>query len=203
MRSSLPTSHGFQPDSDDVDDIHGLSSVKEESSGFAERFNWAATVDQTTYLCVPLAVKFRQEVCGGEERIRDYCFNLAHDGGHAVAMILGTEIMQHPESRLSECCFVNVRLPLQFHQSEDTDSKTQGMPNSDDGPRVVKWVMDRLLCEFDTWLPGKFYGGAAWMRFSAQIYLEMKVFEWIGNVLKALCERVGKGEWHGPLEKIV
>jgi len=200
MRSSLPTSHGFHPHAND--DIDGLSSAAERSVSFGELFKWAATIDQTPYLCVPEAVKFRRNFCGGETSIREYCFRLALDGGRAVARTLATEIMEHPESRMNECCFVNVRLPLNFHQANNSTSKVDSEFDAANGPRIVQWVMDRLVCEFDTWIPGKFYGGAVWMRLSAQIYLEIKDFEWAGTVLKGLCERVGKGEWRGPLEKV-
>jgi hypothetical protein len=138
---------------------------------------------------VPEAIKFREEVCGGEARIRDYCFNLARDGGQVIAKSLGTERMQTAQDEMSQCCFTNVRLPLSFRK-EDT-------PNLDaaDGPKIVTWIMDRAMYDYNTWMPGKFYGGAIWIRLSAQIYLEIKDFEWAAGVLKALCERAEKGEW--------
>ena len=165
---------------------------------FGDLFKWAATIDQTPYLCVPDALRFRQDICGGEEKIRRYCFDLAIEGGQAVANHLGTEVMQHHQSKLHECCFTNVRLSLHF-----TNDAEEGELHAADGPRIVKWIMDRLLCEHSTWIPGKFYGGAAWFRFSAQVYLEMKDFEWAAGILKGLCARVEQGEWRSPLEKVV
>ena len=123
---------------------------------------------------------------------------MARNGGHFIADILGTETLQHPKSRSEECCFSNVRLPLAFASSTE-----QKVLAPSEGPRVVKWIMDRALCEHNTWIPGKFYGGAAWMRFSAQIYLEMKDFEWAAGVLKGLCERVNRGEWRSPPVMVV
>ena len=70
-----------------------------------------------------------------------------------------------------------------------------------EGPYVVKWIMDRVLCEFNTWIPGKIYAGAIWVRLSAQIYLEIKEFEWAAGVLRDLCDRVVQGQWRSPLEK--
>lgn len=92
----------------------------------------------------------------------------------------------------------NVRLPLLF----TTVTERSGL-NPTEGPRVVKWIMDRALCEHNTWILEKFYGGAAWVRLSAQIYLGMKDFEWAAGVLKGLCQRVEGGEWRSPLEEVV
>lgn len=193
MVSSLPTSHGFEEAA--KDDIDGMSGVDQTQGRFADQFKWLATVDQTPYLCVPEAIKFRTEVCGGEDEIRNYCFRLAREGGQAIVNMLGTETMENLQGTLGNCCFTNIRLPLDF-QSTDTgnDVASNGF-DPVDGPDVVKWLMNRAMCEFDTWIPGKFYGGAAWVRLSAQIYLEMKDFEWAGTVLRKLCDRIAHGEW--------
>lgn len=193
MRSSVPTSHGFQAAT--KDDIDGVSSVTQAHGRFADQFMWLATVDQTPYLCVPEAIKFRTEVCGGEERIRNYCFNLAREGGRAIANVLGTEVMENTQQTLGNCCFTNVRLPLEFYQLDLRSAAASHALDAIDGPDVVRWLMGRAMCEYNTWIPGKFYGGAAWVRLSAQIYLETKDFEWAATVLLKLCERVGKGEW--------
>ena len=193
IRSTLPTSHGFQAlarnDNDDS------PSVAQDRGRFGELFQWAATVDQTPYLCIPEAVKFRINICGGEARIRKYCFNLAQVGGQILANKLGTELLRISPDERGQCCFTNLRLPLLFRQPEASSMEVQGGLDAADGPKVVKWIMDRALCEFNTWIPVNFYNGAAWVRISAQIYLEMKDFKWAGAVLQGLCERVSKDEW--------
>lgn len=193
MRSSLPTSHGFQAAAND--EIDGLSSTSQGAGRFADQFKWLATVDQTPYLCVIEAIRFRKDVCGGEETIRNYCFNLARQGGHCVAKSLGTEVLENEKGTLGKCCFTNVRLPLQFRQSEAQESDAGNGLDPTDGPVIVKWLMERAMREFDTWIPGKFYGGAAWVRLSAQIYLELRDFEWAATVLQKLCERIRNEEW--------
>lgn len=77
-------------------------------------FQWAATIDQTAYLCIPEAIRFRESVYGGEEEIRRYCFILARDGGKLVAEALGTETMTNAMASINQCCFTNIRLPLDF-----------------------------------------------------------------------------------------
>ncbi|KAL6720092.1 hypothetical protein ACLMJK_002013 [Lecanora helva] len=161
-------------------------NMTQDKGRFADQFKWLATVDQTPYLCVPKAIQFRREVCGGEEAIREHCFSLARAGGRAVASILGTEVMENSQQTLGQCCFTNVRLPFDF---------AHGGLEASDGPGVVKCLMDHAMTDFDTWTPARFYGGAVWVRLSAQIYLEMKDFTWAGEVLLKLCHRIMKGEW--------
>jgi hypothetical protein len=51
-----------------------------------------------------------------------------------------------------------------------------------------------LADTYKTWLPIIDYGGWIWVRLCAQIYLEVSDFEFAGNALKILCERIGKRE---------
>jgi hypothetical protein len=51
-----------------------------------------------------------------------------------------------------------------------------------------------LVDEYNTFVAIYEYDGKLWTRISGQIYLELKDFEWLGGVLKSLCERVQSGE---------
>lgn len=128
IRTCLPTSWGYQaakpssqstsqekPDPINVPEASGSNSEKKDD--FAKLFAFVATVDTTPYLCVPEALRFRQVVCGGEESIRRYCQDIVNIGGRRIAQILGTEVMQNSTRTLTNCSFVNVRLPLTFSTS--------------------------------------------------------------------------------------
>lgn len=58
----------------------------------------------------------------------------------------------------------------------------------------LDWMMKTLVNEFRTFVSLFQYNGKLWVRISGQIYLELRDFEWLGGVLKALCERVRMGE---------
>lgn len=203
IRSTIPTSKGFHTNSEDG--VDGISTIAQEPGRFGELFKWAATVDQTPYLTLPEAIKFRNEVCGGETVIREYCFNLAHDGGQLIANILGTETMPTSREGSKQCCLTNVRLPLRFSSKESTkspDVNANDTLSSEDGEKIADWLQGCVMREYNTWIPTKFYGGAVWVRLSAQIYLELKDFEWVGGVLKELCVRAQKGEWRSHATKV-
>jgi hypothetical protein len=149
---------------------------------------------------VPDSIRFRREACGGEAAIRDYCFTLAREGGALMADMFGTEVMDNGTKTMSACCFAMVRLPLEFPPAKFSgaadDSPDGPIPtlHSERGPVIANWIMQKLMKDYDTWIPAKFYNGAAWIRVSAQIYLSIDDFAKAANMLLGLCERVKAGE---------
>lgn len=182
IRTSIPTSHGYE------------SPIRGKSR-FVSLFEFVATIDYTPYLCVRDALKFRQQICGGEDLIRSYCTALAFQGGQRVADILGTFTIDSREYGLSDCCFTNVLLPLKFPSTATLEEPDFTREEAD---AVQKWLNATALKEFDTYLQIGLHGGAMWVRLSAQIYLEVDDFEWVGWRLKNLCKRARAGEVFPP-----
>ncbi|KAG5294526.1 aminotransferase family protein (LolT) [Histoplasma ohiense] len=207
IRTTLPTSHGFVPKNLDV----SLPIPKQKGkSDFEFQFEFVATNDDSPYNCIPAALKFREEVCGGEERIMSYCQQLAHEGGNIVAEILGTDVMSEPgvdpkvigASKIRQCAFANVRLPLAVDDGSgrhvEKDSQYPVIKGRD-AMAVAKWILEKFLCEYDAAAPIFPHGGWLWTRLSGQTYLELEDFRWAGNALKELVERVGKGDAYAKL----
>jgi hypothetical protein len=156
-----------------------------------------AAIDYSPYLCIPAAIKFREEACGGEAVIRDYCFNLARNGGKVVADILNTEIMNIDSSDMTQCCFANVKLPFVFRSQKAVSVMPfQESFNWADIDRLQKWLNVTAVKEFETYLQIAFHSGSMWVRLSGQIYLDLADFEWLGSKLKNLCERAKNGEFN-------
>ena len=96
---------------------------------------------------------------------------------------------------MNECCFANVRLPLNFQTHDGNAGEGKGKVfKAEDADKIGKWVKVMAVKEFDTYLQIAFHANAMWIRLSAQIYLEVGDFEWVGYRLKELCGRVQKGE---------
>jgi len=146
------------------------------------------TIDNTPYLCVPDALKFRKEVSGGEEKIMRYCADVVKQGGMHVAKALETEVLDNKEGSLTRCCLANVRLPLKI-------GTTQGEVKEEHAASVTQWLTRTMVDKHHTFMAVIFYAGSWWVRLSGQIYLESKDFEWAAEVLKELCERVQKGDY--------
>jgi hypothetical protein len=187
IRTSFPTSHGYQ-DSRNPEPIN--------KTPFVHLFEFVATIDYTPYLCVPDAIQFRQEICGGETAIRNYCYDLAKNGGKIVADILGTEVMNIDSSNMTQCCFANVKLPFTFRDQNSIPKKpAKELIDLADIGILQKWLNVTAVKENDTYLQIGFHSGFVWVRLSGQIYLGLKDFEWVGSKLKDLCERAKEGEF--------
>ncbi|TVY82429.1 Hercynylcysteine sulfoxide lyase, partial [Lachnellula suecica] len=184
IRTCLPTSHGYYLPSQTPD--------PKEKSPFVHLFEFVATIDYTPYACVPAAISFRKQFCGGEDEIRKYCWEIARDGGKRVAEILETSTMGNETETLTKCCFSNIQLPLVFKR--DGNQRQPGEFSVDDAPKIQKWLNATAVKEFDTYLQIAFHAGIVWVRLSGQIYLELKDFEWVGYRLKDLCGRLSSGE---------
>jgi hypothetical protein len=188
IRSTLPTSHGFVPRNGPIGLPNPLA-MDAEKSPFVQNFEFVGTIDNTNYLVVPDAVKWREEVCGGEEAIIEYNTKLAQQGGQLVAKILGTEVMDNSTKTVSNCCLANVRLPLTASPSKIAGQNTV---DSVHAMTAVQWMQRRLVEEHRTFIAIYFFQNVWWARLSGQVYLDLSDFEWAGQKLKEMCERAGK-----------
>lgn len=140
---------------------------------------WPGAIDWSGYLSVDTSFEFIEQ-CGGGAKIREYCHELAVEGGDCVAKILGTEVLKEPGSEYT-ANMVNVRLPL-------------NVPNCIEQIAVQKEALLDGLFEKDCLLnPYVMSRGGKkewWCRFSAQIYLDMDDFETGAKVLKEICSKI-------------
>jgi selenocysteine lyase/cysteine desulfurase len=174
-------------------------------SPFEELFEFVATSDDSAYLCVPAALKFREEVCGGEDAIISYCEHLANEAADAVSTALGTDVLQEPDlkpgeiSNMRRCTMTTVRLPLAIAIASGEEKVEQPEPlatfSAEDAVLVEGWMKRTLMDQYKTFVPAFANGPWLWVRLSAQVYLEKSDFEWLGGVLRDLCERAAKGEY--------
>lgn len=178
ISSTVPTSWGYE--------TREQRAKMEPHEYFSRLFDKVSTTDNTPYCCIPRALEFRSEICGGEASVRQYCEGIARLGGARMAEILSTEVLGSSSSSFRRCAFANVRLPLSL--------SVLGI-NAGSGRRVAKWMQELTPAEYETYLPIKFYKGEFWCRVSGQIYLTVQDFEWAAKTLLELCERAVKGEW--------
>ena len=165
--------------------LNPLPPPSGDETPFTKMFEFVGTHDVSGYCSVPAALKFRQDVCGGEERILGYCRQLVREGGALVAERLGTEVLDDEEGNLTrDCLLVNIRLPL-----------TAGaIAMGAEGPLIVVQWGQKATMEYSTFIPWVWHAGAWWARLSAQVYLDISDFERAATVLEAVCRRVQTGE---------
>jgi hypothetical protein len=153
------------------------------------------------HLCIPTALRFRQDVCGGESAIYEYVRRLAKEGGDRVASILQTEVLEEQthasgvDSQMRNCGIATVRLPLAISAgavaaATGPDNVSYPFLTEDEIGPAVRYLTKSLADTYKTWLPIIDYKGWIWVRFCAQIYLEISDFEFAANALNHLCERI-------------
>ncbi|PYI07593.1 PLP-dependent transferase [Aspergillus sclerotiicarbonarius CBS 121057] len=203
IRTTLPTSWGYIPASTEPEPARDPETT---ARAYRNLLQSTATNDDTPYHCVPAALTFRKEVCGGEKHIYSYLETLANQAADSVAATLGTEVLQEPglkpgeKSLLRACALNNVRLPIAVQTGTNNSGEKEmdwtaapGTEGSLYAPlpaalagQVAVWIQGKLLDEYKTFVPVFVYKGWLWTRLSAQVYLELKDFEWVGGVLKEL-----------------
>lgn len=192
MRSSLPTSHGFVPlKATQNKSVFNPMPSMEGRNLFAAQFEYTGTIDTAPTLCIPAALKFRGDICGGEDRIRAYRFELAEEGEKRVVEILGTKAL--PISNGSRVNFANFWLPLSIASPGESDSP--GRIPREDIPLVTEFMNQKFVDEYNCYVSIIFYNDAWLARFSAEIYLDLDDFVYGAQVLKTLCERVRRYEY--------
>ncbi|KAJ5316656.1 hypothetical protein PENANT_c019G03268 [Penicillium antarcticum] len=204
MRTTLPTSWGFIPAPDSPETIASVLQDPNNpaaKSAFEQLFEFVATSDDSAYICLPAALKFRAEVCGGEDAIIAYCQKVANEGADAIADILGTDVLQEPglkagqESAMRKCALTTVRLPIAVSDAGEGFEGALAVLSEDEARSAFSWIQGKLMDEYCTFLPVFRHGSWLWTRLSGQVYLETGDFEDVGRSLKQLCERVAKKEF--------
>ncbi|KAJ3938547.1 uncharacterized protein N0V96_011274 [Colletotrichum fioriniae] len=138
--STVPTSWGYETEEN--------RNKMNAPYYFSKLFDKISTTDNTPYCCIPAALEFRARVCSGETSIRDYCEDIARQGGDVMAEILGTEVLGASSASFRQCCFVNVRLPLTLADLNVDTSVGRG---------IAKWMQELTPAEYETYIPIKFY----------------------------------------------
>ncbi|CAM0135807.1 hypothetical protein VKS41_001757 [Umbelopsis sp. WA50703] len=151
------------------------TDAKDTSSTYQAEFNWHGTQDHSGYLSVFSALEYRESL-GGEEKIQEYCYKLARNGGDIVAKILGTEVMENKEKTLT-LQMVNVRLPIKAHDG--------------DGHYLDRFIDDGVY-KYKCFVPVYKHHGIWYARLSSQVYLDESDFETAGHSLKSICDDLEK-----------
>jgi len=168
--------------------VNPLMVAASPKSKFVILFQFVATIDVSSYLCIEEALRFRREVCGGEENIMQHCVDISNEAGRLAAEILGTEVMENAEKTLTRCSMTNVGLPLKIGDGK-------GEIPSKDTYVVAAWITAVLAKEYDIYAPAFIHAGAFWTRFSGQIYLELEDYAMGADALRSLCERAKRGDY--------
>lgn len=129
-----------------------------------DKFLVPGHVDYSRYISAKAAAEFRQQVCGGEQVIREYMYGLAQKGADVFVEKLNAERMVKDNTR--DTAMVNVYLPVPQAVLDGTmDLKT-----------AATKLQDILLDEYNVFFTIMVDGEKLFARLSAQLYLEVQDF---------------------------
>ncbi|KAJ3414745.1 hypothetical protein HDV05_006084 [Chytridiales sp. JEL 0842] len=155
---------------------HAVTTATYGNSDWRSGFHWTGTVDVCNYVSVVEALKFRQWL-GGEQKVMDYNKKVAVQGGELVAKMWGTFVLKGPEGtgeRTSGhglyASMVNVRVP-------ETETVRKG------GDEFMSKIQERLMREYMCSAQVFKHVDAWYVRFSAQVYVDLDDFEKVGRIL--------------------
>lgn len=106
-------------------------------------------------------------------------------------------MLENKSGKMDETCFANVALPLNFTRSEQEDRGNERRERTfsiEEADKIGAWINKTAVEEYDTYLQIAFHSSYLWVRLSAQVYLELSDFEWVGLKLASLCSRLRSGE---------
>ncbi|ANZ75306.1 BA75_03172T0 [Komagataella pastoris] len=172
---TFPVSHSY------LDDEEVLSEELERTR-LVDRFAFYGTFSYAGIDCIPAALEFRKTVCGGEEKINGYCFELAKDAANHIAKQWNTSVLENAKGTISTT-MSNVEVPI-------NDQVLQFLKNDKKNIVKLRKTIDPIMLkEYSTLLPSIFHNGKLWVRFSAQVYNELSDYEYASDTfLKLLGE---------------
>lgn len=190
IETTLATSHGYVPKTAN----RGTPLPPNGRSAFVSNFQFTGTRDLSGFLAVKDAIAWRRDACGGEERIRAYIWDLNKRGTKLVAEKLGTTVLENSKGTLTNCGMGNVALPIWIGEGKDAKAGDAVIAEGD--VTAVKQFMFRVMMdEYSTFMMLFTIGDRLWVRISAQIYLDIKDYEFAAKVLEVACKRVAAGEY--------
>lgn len=183
---STPTSWGYRS-------AEARKAQPEEQPGDDFLAQWAETgvIDYSPILSLDAALDFRERL-GGEDRIQQYNNSLALLGGHRIAQILDVSLLETSPQPMLTTHMVNLPLPIVPRVIGGHGHDAVNVWLYKKGGEAYIW--DTLLDEFHTAVTVWAFQGQVFVRVSAQIWLDLDDFDYLGRALKEICRRINSGE---------
>lgn len=170
---TLPVSHSYLPSTVELPE-------EDEKNRLVDKFFFTGTKNFASIDVIPYAVEFRQQVCGGENVIYDYCHNLAIQTGELVGKKWRTSALdQKNATQIST--MVTVPVPI------DVPEFIENWPKYDN------LVYAKCFAR-KAYTPCIAHNGKLMARFSCQIYNELNDYDYASDVLIEALNEVAKEE---------
>lgn len=165
---TMPISHSY------VSPSAELSPVQKENL-LVDKFFFTGSENKAAIATIPEAVRFRNETCGGEDKIREYCFRMARAAADlCLEKWPGTELIENKERTLATA-LVSLYVP---YTHSDLSVK-------ENAAHLIAHVTSTMLYEHRTFVHLGMHANRLTIRFSGQIYNEISDYEYAIDAVKS------------------
>lgn len=174
---TVPISHTYLKDDKDLPDHL-------EKYRLVDRFQFVGTENKSSIYCIQKAIKFRNEVCGGEKRIQEYCNNLAEEAPKKVIEILWPDAQVLKLDDSPPIPLFNLLIPIEKYLPEDFDKAQL--------PSYLKYLEEQICFNQSTFVPFHIESGKVYGRFSCQTFNSVDDYVEVGKRIEKELEKLFK-----------
>lgn len=163
--------------------------VQHNENLLINKFMFVGTATYAQVLSVSEALKFRSDVCGGEDNIRKYQYDLQKRAIEQVKKVFGpgSESLQNSTGSLNPPGLFNISLPF----AEEYMPVLRNLQDDFGYFRVFKYKCDKkMLAENKAYAPFVIHNGKIWVRFSVNLYNELDDYSAGAASVKSVMEQV-------------
>lgn len=158
-------------------------SEEEEKYLLILKFVFNGTSTYGSVLVIPAAIRFRNEVCGGEEAIHKYNSLLAVEVGEAIASKWNTAVLEN-NTRTLTTSMVNLEVPLASLADSKAISVFHSLAkNPKYHQEYLDFVQRAMVYDHKTYVQIFYHGGKLYARWSCQVYNELSDYEYASDVV--------------------
>lgn len=168
---SMPISHSY------LDDDEVLEDDELNRMRFIDTFQFVGTTNKANISTIEEAIKFRQDVCGGESVIRKYCEDLSHE----VVELFTKKVWPNTSYLSNEdgsaiTAMVNIEIPMAQYFTDDFDKC--------DLKRCLLYLEENICFKHNTFTPFCVNNNKVYVRFSCQVYNDIDDYIYAGDVIQ-------------------
>lgn len=178
---TIPISHSYLPDGHILPDHL-------EANRLLDRFQFVGTENKASIYCIPKAIQFRKDVCGGEKNIQEYCNKLSDEAVLEITTKIwpGMDVLKIDGAPTT--AMFNTQIPFEKYLPTDFDRRQ--LPN---------WVLhlEEQICKNQsTFVPFQVYEDRVYGRFSCQTFNSLDDFREVCAKIETELEKFfGSGKY--------
>ncbi|RLV84871.1 hypothetical protein JA9_000433 [Meyerozyma sp. JA9] len=127
-----------------------------------DRFQFVGTENKASISTIPQAINFREEVCGGEKSIQNYCNKLSQDAAEEITKNVWPGMKVLKIDGAPSTALFNVQVPIEKYLPSDF--------NRSELADCLLYLAEQICRNQSTFVPLSVYYDKVYARFSCQVF---------------------------------